>query len=161
MFCCALRGQRQRQKQRLLDLLLAVLCSFRPRLQPVEQLAALDGEERMWDAEEQRNIRWGRLAASVALLVGGGMLLGRSAALRGPAAAQQPGAPVAAAVAKAAAPALSLSRGEAAAVIGRWQEAKAAALGPKHDIKGLSSILRGQVLDQWRERAQQIQKKGW
>lgn len=128
----------------------------------------------MWDAEAPRTIRWGRLLATVALLAGGGFLLGRSVMLRGsgqpPAGLGGSGpAPVAAvasrgaaAAAPSAAPAAaSLTRAEAAAVIGRWQAAKAAALGPKHDVKGLSSILRGEVLDQWRQRAQQIQRKGW
>lgn len=133
------------------------------RLQPVQQLTPLDGEERMWDTVEQRNVRWGRLVATVALLAGGGFLLGRAALLR-----QQQGAglspaaaPPAAVAARAAAPVVQLSRSEAASVIGRWQGIKAAALGPEHDIGGLGAILRGDVLGQWQERAQQIQKKGW
>lgn len=120
----------------------------------------------MWDAEAQRTLRWGRLAATVALLASGGFLLGRGMLLRstGAATAAQrlAAAPVAAAAAEAApAAAPALSRSEAAAVIARWQAAKAAALGPRHDIKGLSAILRGDVLRQWQERATQIQQKGW
>ncbi|KAL4443575.1 hypothetical protein ABPG75_011312 [Micractinium tetrahymenae] len=136
-------------------------------MQPVEQLTPLDGEDRMWDAEAQRNVRWGRLAATVALLASGGFLLGRGMLLRstGAATAAQQLAAAPAAVAAAAEPAPAaaptLSRSEAAAVIARWQAAKAAALGPKHDIKGLSAILRGDVLRQWQERATQIQQKGW
>lgn len=136
----------------------------RPK-QPVEQLTPLDGEERMWDAEGQRNVRWGRLVATVALLAGGGFLIGRSMLLRQPAAALAP-APVAAVAAapttaKVAAPTVTLNRSEAAAVIAKWQAAKAAALGPKHDVKGLAAVLRGELLQQWKDRAQQIQKKGW
>lgn len=141
-----------------------------PALQPVDQLTPLEGEERMWDPQEIKNIRWGRLAATVALLVSGGFLLGRGLLLRsaalGPAGQQLAAAgagatgPAAAAAARPA-PALLLSRAEAARVVAQWQAAKARALGPQHDIKGLSSILRGEVLQQWRERAKQIQGKGW
>ena len=145
----------------------------------MEQLTPLDGEDRMWDAQAPRTMRWGRLAATIALLAGGGFLVGRSMVLQGgngavppPAAAPASSGAAAAAAAvtrsstvvahTAAAPvAASLTRPEAAAVIGKWQAAKAAALGPKHDVKGLASILRGEVLDQWRQRAQQIQRKGW
>lgn len=138
-------------------------------LQPVEQLTPLDGETRMWDAEAQRSLRWGRLAATVALLAGGGFLLGRGMLLRrtgaATAAQQLAAAPAAAVAAAAAAPAPAaaptLSRSEAAAVIARWQAAKAAALGPRHDIQGLGAILRGDVLQQWQERATQVQQKGW
>ena len=146
-------------------------------LQPVEQLTPLDGEDRMWDAQSPRNLRWGRLAATIALLAGGGFLVGRSMVVQSssgmvqpPQAAASSGTAAAAVTTRsspaaartAAAPvAASLSRSEAAAVIGKWQAAKAAALGPKHDVKGLASILRGDVLEQWRQRAQQIQRKGW
>lgn len=159
--------------------LLFLPCSSFP-LQPVEQLTPLDGEDRMWDAQAPRNMRWGRLAATIALLAGGGFLVGRSMVMQGSSSSSMvppPTAPVTSSAAAAAvtsrssaavaqthvaAPvAASLTRAEAAAVIGKWQAAKAAALGPKHDVKGLASILRGEVLDQWRQRAQQIQRKGW
>jgi hypothetical protein len=147
-------------------------------MQPVEQLTPLDGEDRMWDAQSPRNLRWGRLAATIALLAGGGFLVGRSMVVQSsstgmvppPAAPASSGAAaavtarsstVAAQTVVAAPVAASLTRAEAAAVIGKWQAAKAAALGPKHDVKGLASILRGDVLNQWRQRAQQIQRKGW
>lgn len=148
-------------------------------MQPVEQLTPLDGEDRMWDAQSPRNLRWGRLAATIALLAGGGFLVGRSMELQSSSGmAQPPAAPASSGGAAAAAAvtarsstaaahtaavpvAASLSRSEAAAVIGKWQAAKAAALGPKHDVKGLAGILRGEVLEQWRQRAQQIQRKGW
>lgn len=137
--------------------------------QPVDQLTPLEGEDRMWDTEGPRSVRWGRLAASAALLAGGALLLCRAALLRapapsGPAAPPAKAAPAAKAAVKkqaAAAPAVTLSRAEAAAVIGRWQAVKAAALGPKHDAKGLAAVLRGEVLDQWRDRAAQIKAKGW
>lgn len=148
-------------------------------VQPVEQLTPLDGEDRMWDAQSPRNLRWGRLAATIALLAGGGFLVGRSMVLQSSSGmVQPPAAPASSGSAAAAAAvtarsstaaahtaavpvAASLSRSEAAAVIGKWQAAKAAALGPKHDVKGLAGILRGEVLEQWRQRAQQIQRKGW
>ncbi|PSC72514.1 ACCUMULATION AND REPLICATION OF CHLOROPLASTS chloroplastic [Micractinium conductrix] len=135
-------------------------------MQPIEQLTPLEGEERMWDSGEVKTIRWGRLAATVVLLASGGFLLGRCLLLRSTTAQQlvaaaPAAAPVAAAAAQQAAPRLTLSRAEAAAMIARWQAAKAAALGPQHDTKGLPAVLRGEVLQQWRDRAAQIQQKGW
>jgi hypothetical protein len=139
--------------------LLPPLLSF--TMQPVDQLTVLAGEQRMWDSSEPRSVRWGRLAATVALLAGGSFLLGRAALLQRPAPAGQalPTVAVQAATQVAAAPALS--RSEAANIISKWQAVKARALGPQHDARGLASILRGEVLQQWQERAQQIQSKGW
>lgn len=128
----------------------------------MEQLTPLEGEERMWDTVEQRNLRWGRLAATATLLVGGAALLGRGVlAGRQLATVPAPAAPAVAAVAPAAAAAAPLTRGEASAVIARWQGIKARALGPQHDVRALGAVLRGEVLEQWQERAQQIESKGW
>lgn len=135
-------------------------------MQPVEQLTPLTGEERMWDTVEQRTVRWGRLAATAALLAGGVVLLARSLLMPGqpPAAVagmQASPAPVAVAVPAPAASAPVLSRTQAATVVAQWQAVKARALGPEHDTSGLRGILRGEVLVQWQDRARQIQSKGW
>ncbi|KAI3428117.1 hypothetical protein D9Q98_006500 [Chlorella vulgaris] len=135
-------------------------------MQPVEQLTPLTGEERMWDTVEQRTVRWGRLAATAALLAGGIVLLARSLLMPGqpPAAVagmQASPAPVAVAVPAPAASAPVLSRTQAATVVAQWQAVKARALGPEHDTSGLRGILRGEVLVQWQDRARQIQSKGW
>jgi multidrug efflux pump subunit AcrA (membrane-fusion protein) len=120
----------------------------------------------MWDTVEQRTVRWGRLAATAALLAGGVVLLARSLLMPGqpPAAVagmQASPAPVAVAVPAPAASAPVLSRTQAATVVAQWQAVKARALGPEHDTSGLRGILRGEVLVQWQDRARQIQSKGW
>jgi hypothetical protein len=42
-----------------------------------------------------------------------------------------------------------------------WQEAKQAAMGSTHDIKALESVLEGNMLQQWRTRANHINKINW
>lgn len=50
---------------------------------------------------------------------------------------------------------------QAVALLKKWQRAKAAAMGPSHDIGNLNSVLTGRVLDQWIDRAKGVEAKGW
>jgi hypothetical protein len=49
----------------------------------------------------------------------------------------------------------------AAAVIRRWQAVKAAALGGRHDVGALNSVLDGPMLRQWRARAEDVRHNGF
>jgi hypothetical protein len=51
-------------------------------------------------------------------------------------------------------------RGRVTAVLGSLA-AQAEALGPKHRIAQLGSVLEGELLQQWTSRAQDLQSKGW
>eukprot|EP00793_Prasinoderma_coloniale_P004298 PRCOL_00000058-RA len=49
----------------------------------------------------------------------------------------------------------------AARLLRRWQSVKAMALGGQHDLSGLPQILAGEMLQQWRERAEESLESGW
>lgn len=131
--------------------------------QPIalEAIKPLLGEDAwMRRAYQARRIRWERLAGAGAIIVGG-VALAMSAALPAltpdalgpvpqsrPDAVPVPGGKI-------------LSRGEAASLVSKWQRVKAAALGPKHAVGGLSTVLRGDLLHQWQERSTQLETKGW
>lgn len=135
-------------------------------------ITPLAGEERMWDSSPGRNVRWGRVVALAALL-GGVAFAGGRVALGGRVAPAPPAVAAAAAASEAgrapsqarAAPvapaAAALGRAQATALIQRWQGVKSEALGPGHSLDGLRSVLGGELLEQWRARAQAVAQRGW
>eukprot|EP00210_Caulerpa_lentillifera_P003553 g3389.t1 len=46
-------------------------------------------------------------------------------------------------------------------LIRRWHVAKSEALGADHDVDQLAEVLQGNMLKQWKERAQSVQQDGW
>lgn len=54
-----------------------------------------------------------------------------------------------------------LTTAEAAALITRWQEVKAAALGGAHQTGRLEEVLEGKMLQQWKTRAEDVKHQGW
>eukprot|EP00887_Chlorella_sp_A99_P001959 scaffold18.g1959.t1 len=126
-------------------------------VQPLADLTPLTGEERMWDSYEARSVRWGRVLGLAAVLAGAAFLGGRAWVAQ----QQQPAAATAAAAHGEQPAAAQLSRAEAAALIQQWQMVKAEALGPSHAVGRLSSVLGGELLQQWRERAESVRERGW
>lgn len=145
--------------------------------QPVslESIKPLQGEDDwMRRAYEPRNIRWGRVAAAAAVFGGTGLLIARSALFPQtlPIAAHAPDPSIAssasssatsstAASVASAAQHVSMSHNEAVSLIKQWQKIKAAALGKEHSLTKLSTVLSGDLLGQWYERAAALQAKGW
>lgn len=137
--------------------------------QPValEAIKPLHGEDDwMRNAYEARQIRWGRLFAAVAVVIGGTSL----AAVRAGVPSILAGSTTApsmitslptSTVVQPSSSAVSMSKGDAASLIQRWQRIKANALGPRHSSEALSSVLQGDVLQQWKERASLVASRGW
>ncbi len=134
--------------------------------QPValESIKPLFGEDDwMRKAYETRNIRWGRVAGAAAVLVGASLFAGKSylAPLFSPTATPFSASFAATAAASNPVGTKALSRSEAGSLISKWQKTKAAALGSSHTLSGLSSVLSGDLLKQWHDRAAALQAKGW
>jgi hypothetical protein len=145
--------------------------------QPValEAITPLRGEDAwMRSAYDVRRLRWDRVAVASMLLIGGAAFTAR--ALISP--------PVVASLAskmglsstvisRLSSPSVQLpsspsststvlpSHGEATALVKRWQSIKAAALGPKHDLKAMATVLSGPLYDQWHRRASSLAQRGW
>jgi hypothetical protein len=136
--------------------------------QPValESIKPLFGEDDwMRKAYETRNVRWGRVAGAAAVVAGASLFAARSylTPLFSPTPTATTFSASFAATAAASNPVGTklLSRSEATSLISKWQKTKAAALGSSHSLSGLSSVLSGDLLKQWHERAATLQAKGW
>lgn len=117
----------------------------------------------MWDSYKARSIRWERVFALAALVAGGAFLAGR--VIVGPRLQPAPdaaaAAPAAAVQAERAAVLAQLTRAEAGELILRWQQVKAEALGPRHAVRRLGSVLSGELLQQWQARVEAVRERGW
>jgi hypothetical protein len=137
--------------------------------QPValESIKPLYGEDDwMRKAYETRNIRWNRVAGAAAVIAMTSVFAARSYLVSFFSTATPTPthfSPPIAAVAAASNPAGTkpLSRNEATSLVSKWQKTKAAALGSSHSLSGLSSVLFGDLLKQWHDRAAALQAKGW
>ena len=134
----------------------------------IEAIKPLLGEDDwMRGAYETKNIRWGRVAGAGSVLACIGLFAARSyifsssflSPLLAPTARYQQPPSVLTAASTTAAP--TITRGEASSLVSRWQKIKAKALGPDHCLADLSSVLSGDLLRQWRERAEALQSNGW
>lgn len=135
--------------------------------QPValDSITPLYGEDDwMRKAYETRTIRWNRVAGAAAVVAVTSLFAARThlVSFFSPAAPTQ-FSPSVAATAATSNPAGTkpLSRSEATSLISKWQKTKAAALGSSHSLPGLSSVLSGDLLKQWYDRAAALQAKGW
>ncbi|KAL4527758.1 hypothetical protein Ndes2437A_g02897 [Nannochloris sp. 'desiccata'] len=134
--------------------------------QPValESIKPLYGEDDwMRKAYETRTIRWNRVAGAAAVVAATSLLAARS--YLGPlfSYSTSTSAPFPTSFAATSNPAgtKALSHSEATSLISKWHKTKAAALGSSHSLSGLSSVLSGDLLKQWQDRAAALQAKGW
>ena len=129
---------------------------------------------------EPRSIRWGRVATAAAVLGGAGFFITRYA-LNSMAASSTSTRRVLTPTSVATSTTVikggnttpsssssasstvvhNLSHSEAVSLIKQWQKIKASALGKDHSLEKLSSVLSGDLFDQWYNRAAALKVKGW
>lgn len=135
---------------------------------PLKDIQTLYPGEDDWmrSAYEARSIRWGRVASSILFVLGILFVLlfasmRRVNGLRG--FIGQASTPVVTStnIAKiSVTQAATISHSEATKLIARWQKVKASALGAKHDIDMLSTVLAGDLLTQWTDKATALAGQG-
>jgi hypothetical protein len=133
----------------------------------LKDIQTLRGEDDwMRSAYEARSVRWGRVASLVLFLSGILLLLLPSMRqftnLRwvfGQSGSTPAGTSTTISIKSTAAQA-SISHAEATKLVSRWQKVKASALGPKHDVETLNTVLAGDLLTQWTDKAVALARQG-
>jgi hypothetical protein len=126
----------------------------------LKDIQTLRGEDDwMRSAYEARSVRWGRVASLVLFLSGILLLLLPSVrqftnlrGLFGQSGSTPAGTSTTTSIKSTAAQAV-ISHAEATKLVSRWQKVKASALGPKHDVETLNTVLAGDLLTQWTDKA--------
>jgi hypothetical protein len=125
------------------------------------EINTLVGEEAMLRAFEAKHVRWDRLVAAAAIFAGISFfgvrtVLNKNDGMMGT------GTTVAAAAMTDGNHAMVMPTSkEATALLQRWQIIKAQALGSSHDSSNLATVLKGDILKQWMDRAASVKTRGW
>ena len=121
-------------------------------------IATLGGEEGWFrSAYEARRVRWGRVTVTSLVLLAALSTTLNKAGGRATMHRVIPG--YARHVSYNAKTGTSLSKGQAHAIIAKWQRAKAEALGKQYSTRGLSDVLGDDLAKDWAARAAEMKKK--
>ena len=125
-----------------------------PRTIDASSLTPIGGEE-VWmrKAYDAKQVRWGRVTGTAILVA-----LGMSLPLKNAGFADYLWKLPLLGVSGATTPALS--KGQAFALISKWQRIKADALGKRHSTENLNKVLGGKLVGEWSSRAQELKSKG-